>query len=95
VSIDPSEEAYNRLGDIFQASNDCSRAETAYRRAVALNIYDPHAHFGLAQALEATGKPDDALHEFESGLQLDPSDLAARAAAIRLRGNTPPQAIPR
>ena len=95
LSIDPSEEAYDRLGDIFQASNDSSRAEAAYRNAVALNIYDPHAHFGLAQVLEATGKRDDALHEFESGLQLDPSDVAARAAAIRLRGNTPPQAIPR
>jgi tetratricopeptide (TPR) repeat protein len=95
VTIDPSQEAYDRLGDIYQESNDRSRAEAAYRSAIALNIYDPHAHFGLAQVLEATGKPDDALHEFESGLQLDPSDLAARAAAIRLRGNAPPQAIPR
>jgi len=95
VSIDPSEEAYDRLGDIFQALNERPRAGSAYRSAMALNIYDPHAHFGLAQVLEATGKPDDALHEFESGLQLDPSDLAARAAAIRLRGNAPPQAIPR
>ena len=95
VSIDPSEEAYDRLGDIFQALNERPHAESAYRSAMALNVYDPHAHFGLAQVLEATGKPDDALHEFESGLQLDPSDLAARAAAIRLRGNAPPQAIPR
>ena len=83
------------LGDVFQASNDSSRAEAAYRRAVTLNMFDPHAHFGLAQVFEATGKPDDALHEFESGLQLDPSDPAAKAAAIRLRGNTPPLAIPR
>jgi tetratricopeptide (TPR) repeat protein len=95
VHVDPSEEAYDRLGDIYQAYNDPTRAEKAYRSAIAMNIYDPHAHFGLALVLEATGKTDDALHEFESGLQLDPSDLAARAAAARLRGNAPPQAIPR
>jgi len=95
TSIDPSEDAYDRLGDIYQAWDDRTRAEAEYRRTIALNIYDSHAHFGLAQILEAAGKPDDALHEFESGLQLDPSDLAARAAAIRLRGNAPPQAIPR
>jgi tetratricopeptide (TPR) repeat protein len=95
VRVDPSEDAYDRLGDIYQAYNDPARAESAYRSAIALNMYDPHAHFGLALVLEAAGKTDDALHEFDSGLQLDPSDLAARAAATRLRGNAPPQAIPR
>jgi predicted TPR repeat methyltransferase len=60
-----------------------------------MNTYDSHAHFGLGQVLEAAGKQEDALHEFESGLRLDPSDLAAKAAAVRLRGNAAPQGIPR
>ena len=90
AAIDPSEEAYDRLGDIYQVLADPANAEIAYRRSIALNIYDPHSHFGLAQVLAATGKPGDALHELESGLQLDPSDFAAKAAAIRLRGNATP-----
>jgi tetratricopeptide (TPR) repeat protein len=95
IAVDPSQEAYDRLGDIYQTMEDRPRAEAAYRHALALNIYDPLAHFGLGQVLEAAGKQEDALHEFETGLQLDPSDLAARAAAIRLRGNAPPLAMPR
>jgi protein O-mannosyl-transferase len=95
VTVEPTEEACDRLGDIYQAWEERSRAEESYRCSLALNAYDPHAHFGLGQVLEATGKHADALHEFEIGLQLDPSDLAARAAAIRLRGTAPPQALPR
>jgi protein O-mannosyl-transferase len=95
TAVDPTEEAYDRLGDIYQASGDRPRAEEAFRRALALNTFDPHAHFGLGQVLEAAGKTGDALHEFETGLELDPSDLSARAAAVRLRGNAPPLAIPR
>ena len=95
VAIDPSEEAYDRLGDIFQASNDCSRAEGAYQSAIALNIYDPHAHFGLAHVFELTGKTQDALHEYDSGLQLDPSDGDARNATARLHHDAPSDAIPR
>jgi protein O-mannosyl-transferase len=95
AAVEPTGEAYDRLGDIYQASEDRPRAEAAFRQALALNTYDSHAHFGLGQVLEAAGKQEDALHEFESGLRLDPSDLAARAAAIRLRGNAAPQGIPR
>jgi Tfp pilus assembly protein PilF len=95
ANVDPTGEAYDRLGDIYQAMEDRSRAEPAFRQALALNTYDSHAHFGLGQVLEAAGKAEDALHEFESGLRLDPSDPAAKAAAIRLRGNAPPQTIPR
>lgn len=95
TAVDPTGEAYDRLGDIYQASEDRSRAETAFRQALALNTYDSHAHFGLGQVLEAAGKQEDALREFESGLGLDPSDPAAKAATIRLRGNAAPQGIPR
>jgi tetratricopeptide (TPR) repeat protein len=95
TAVEPTGEAYDRLGDIYQASEDRPRAEAAFRAALALNTYDSHAHFGLGQVLEAAGKQEEALHKFESGLRLDPSDPAAKAAAIRLRGNAAPQGIPR
>jgi tetratricopeptide (TPR) repeat protein len=95
TAVDPTGDAYDRLGDIYQVSGDPPQAEEAFRHALALNTFDPHAHFGLGQVLEAAGKPGDALHEFETGLELDPSDLSARAAAVRLRGNAPPQAVRR
>ena len=95
TSVEPTGEAYDRLGDIYQASEDRPRAEATFRQALALNTYDSHAHFALGQLLEAAGKQEDALHEFESGLRLDPSDPTAKAAAIRLRGNAAPQGIPR
>jgi len=95
VAVDPTTDAYNRLGDIYQLSQDRLRAEQAFRRAIALDPFNSHAHFGLGQLLEATGKPDDALHEFESGLETDPTDRMAQAAAQRLRGNAPPQPLPR
>jgi tetratricopeptide (TPR) repeat protein len=95
TGVDPTGEAYDRLGDIYQASEDRPRAEAAFRQALAMNTYDSHAHFGLGQVLEAAGKQEDALHEFESGLRLDPSDPTAKAAAVRLRGNAAPQGIPR
>ncbi len=95
ASVDPTLEAYDRLGDVYQALQDPARAEQAFRHALGRDVYDSHAHFGLEQVLEATGKRDDALHEFEAGLALDPSDAEAKAAAIRLRSNVPLQAIPR
>jgi tetratricopeptide (TPR) repeat protein len=95
VAVDPTQDAYDRLGDVYQVLQDPAREEQAFRHALNLDVYDSHAHFGLGQVLEAKGKRDDALHEFEAGLALDPSAAGAKAAAIRLRGNAPPQAIPR
>jgi Tfp pilus assembly protein PilF len=95
IAVDPTTDAYDRLGDIYQASEDRARAEQAFRHALDMNAFDTHAHFGLGQVLESAGKRDDALHEFETGLALDPTDSVAKAAAVRLRGGAPPQAVPR
>jgi Tfp pilus assembly protein PilF len=95
VDVDPTTDAYNRLGDMYQLSQDRLRAEQAFRRAISLDPFNSHAHFGLGQLLEAAGKPDDALHEFESGLETDPTDRMAQAAAQRLRGGPVPQPLPR
>jgi tetratricopeptide (TPR) repeat protein len=95
VHVDPTGDAYDRLGDIYQLAQDRARAEQAFRHALSLNAFDSNAHFGLGLVLEEAGRPGDALHEIESGLELDPSDPQGKAAVIRLRGGAPPQAIPR
>jgi Flp pilus assembly protein TadD len=97
AAVDPTTDAYDRLGDIYLASLDRPRAGQAFRHALSVNPFDSHAHFGLGQVLEAEGRPGDALHEIESGLAMDPSNPAGKAAAIRLRSGTPPSssALPR
>jgi Tfp pilus assembly protein PilF len=94
VSVDPTLDAYDRLGDIYLTVPDRKKAEQAYRGALTMNIFDSHAHFALGQILEEDGHPGDALREIESGLQTDPNDAAAKLALVRLRGNSPAPAIP-
>jgi Tfp pilus assembly protein PilF len=95
VEVDPTTDAYNRLGDIYIIWRDMPRAEQAFRHALVTNPFDSHAHIGLGQALEAGGYLKDALHEYESGLDMDPSDPIAKAAAVRLRSNATLKALPR
>lgn len=82
-------DAYNELGDLFLAAQDFPRAEIAFRNVLSRNAYDSHAHFGLARVLEVTSRPADALREYETGLAIDPSNDAAKAAANRLLPGAP------
>ncbi len=84
ADADFNTDAYDQLGDIYLASRDFARAEKAFRKALTGNAFDTRAHFGLGQALEFTSRPGDALREYETGLAIDPSNAAARAAANRL-----------
>ncbi len=95
AAAEPTIEAYDQLGDVYAAWREHPLAEQAFRRALALNSFDSHAHFGLATVLEANHNPSEALQEFERGLATDPGDPAARAAVARLRIAVPsPQAMP-
>jgi Tfp pilus assembly protein PilF len=95
VSADSTTGSYDRLGDIYRIMQDRKRAEESFRRSLALNTFDSHAHFGLGQILMEAGRPGDALHEFEAGIAIDPTNPDANAAVIRLRGNAPLRAIAR
>jgi Flp pilus assembly protein TadD len=95
VQVDPTLEACDRLGDIYFAWHDTPRAEQAFRRALRINPFDSQAHIGLGQVLEFTGRPGDALHEYESGLNMDPSDPIGKAALLRIRGKAPSKEPPR
>jgi len=94
TAADPTPEAADHLGDIYFAAHQRDQAERSYRVAIEINPFDSHAHFGLGQTLEESGKPGEALHEIESGLQMNPSDPLGNAMAVRLRGapsSTQPQ----
>ena len=93
VQADSTTDAYDQLGKIYLTWKDIPRAEQAYRHALAVDSFDIDAHVGLGQVLEGTGHPADALHEFEKGLEMDPSNPVAKAAALRLRANPPPKTI--
>jgi protein O-mannosyl-transferase len=88
VEADSTTDAYDQLGKIYLTWKDLPRAEQSFRRALAVDNFNIDAHVGMGQILEATGHPADALREFEKGLELDPSDAIAKAAAVRLRANT-------
>jgi Tfp pilus assembly protein PilF len=89
AAVDATSEAYDRLGDIYLSGQDSPRAEQAYRRALRVEPFDGRAHIGLGQVLESAGRPEDALREYQAGLQMDPSDPIAKAALIRICGNEP------
>jgi len=95
VAVDPTSQAYDRLADIYFGWRDAPRAENAFRRAIALDPFDSHAHIGLGGVLESSGHPGEALHEYETGLETNPVDAAAKAAVVRLRANAPANAIPK
>jgi tetratricopeptide (TPR) repeat protein len=76
--------AYDAIGDINVRLARSALAEQAYRRALALDDFDSHAHFGLAGILEATGHPEEAAEHYQSGLNVNPLNSEARAALKRL-----------
>ncbi len=86
AEADFSSDAYDQLGDIYRDAQELPRAEQTYRRALAGNPFDSRAHFGLGIVLEATGRSIEALREFQTGLEVDPSDAVAKAAVARLQG---------
>jgi len=87
VAADSTTEAYNQLGQIYLTWQDLPRAEKSFRNALRMDAFNGDAHSGLGHVLEATGHPEEALHEYEKRLELDPTDVATKAAADRLRGS--------
>lgn len=93
VAADSTMEAFDHLGTIYLTWQDIPRAEHAFRDALRSNPFDSVARFGLARVLESTGHPDEALLEYDKGLEMDPSDTVAKSAVARLRGNTSPASL--
>jgi len=85
LAADPTVDAFDHLGQIALARHDAAFAEREFRAALELNPYDSDAHFGLGAALESDNRREEALQEFEKGLEFDPSNTGAKAAVARLR----------
>ncbi len=85
VSSGSTTQAWNSLGKIYTRWKRWSEAEHSFKQAVALDPFDSPAHFGLGAVLEAEGRIDDALNEYEAGLQTDPRNPVARESLERLK----------
>ena len=70
--------AYIRQGMLLEERGDLANAITAYQSAVRIAPDNADAHFTLAYAYHRTGQRDQAIAEFEAGLQLDPARDGAR-----------------
>jgi tetratricopeptide (TPR) repeat protein len=66
---------------------DTPRAETALRRAVALDPDNVQAHLELAALASAGGDPGGAVQELREVLRIDPQHLAAHVALTTLYGS--------
>jgi tetratricopeptide (TPR) repeat protein len=58
-----------RLGDLHAAAGDESRAEVAYRRAIALKSDHPEALNGLGLLLVKRGNPSEAIPLFQAAIR--------------------------
>jgi tetratricopeptide (TPR) repeat protein len=85
VSSGGTVQAWNSLGEIYSRWDRRQDAEYAFRQALALDAFDSRPHFGLGAILEAEGRNNEALREYEAGLQTDPRNAAALEALARLK----------
>jgi len=83
VTLAPnSPTAYLLLGDFLVSQKAFSQAIDIYQHAVALNGRDPVIHLHLGLADRAAGRVDDAFHELEAALALQPDLVDALGAEV-------------
>ena len=75
---------------------DVKRAEELTAQALAASPRSPLAHFAKGQVLRVQGRPEDAIHEYETALVLDRNLVRALAAIGRCKMHIGPieEAIP-
>jgi tetratricopeptide (TPR) repeat protein len=64
-------QAWASIGNAQLQLGDVAAAKEAYAKAKAINPSDKNVIYGLALMLEKSGRIDDALAEFQSGLMLE------------------------
>lgn len=69
-----SAEAFRALADAQRAAAHRAEAETAYRRAVALDPADAAAQAGLGATLTTRGKLDEAVKAYRAAVRLEPGN---------------------
>jgi tetratricopeptide (TPR) repeat protein len=79
LTLDPhSTDAAIGLTNIYMKSGRLGDAEPLLRRLAADRSDDAGIHLQLGRVLEAQGKKDEAIAEFQAALKLAPSDAAAQ-----------------
>ncbi len=79
LTLDPhSTDAAIGLTNIYMKSGRLSDAEPLLRKLAADRADDAGIHLQLGRVLEAQGKKDKAIAEFQAALKLSPSDAAAQ-----------------
>jgi len=84
VDLEDSLDAMHDLADVYTRQGRTSEAEPVLRRILARFPYDSSAHLSLAQVLENSGKPDEALHEYQQVLATDSANTQAQDGVQRL-----------
>src|SRR5208283_4525708 len=89
LALDPhSTEAAIGLTNIYMESSRLADAEPVLRRLAADRPDDADLHAQLGRVLEAEGKKDDAIAEFQTALKLSPKDSAAQRDLADLYADT-------
>ena len=88
AEADANSVAYDNLGDLLLRAGELERARSNYHAALALNPFDNHSLFGLAQIDDRQGHVVEAIREYRAGLETDPMNGDALAAVRRLAATT-------
>ncbi|MBI5864279.1 MAG: tetratricopeptide repeat protein [Planctomycetes bacterium] len=84
IAADPTfVHAYVRIG-VLSFDKDAAKAQAAFAKAVELSPDDPRPHLGVAKALKAMGKKEEALKKCEDALALFPQYAEAHRDAAEL-----------
>jgi tetratricopeptide (TPR) repeat protein len=81
----PSTTAYDYLGTLHLLQGAMPEAQRDFQAALALDVSDSKAHFGLGDVYQAAGRGTEALSQYQAGLVRDPTNARALEAVHALR----------
>jgi protein O-mannosyl-transferase len=97
IRIDPNMSApYNNRGHIYLIRQFWNRALADFNHSISVNPRSIVGYFNRAEVYRNTDKPDLALKDYLTILQLDPAnkEAANKVADLHMQSMTPPQSLP-
>jgi tetratricopeptide (TPR) repeat protein len=76
--------AWVALGHALRGAGRSAEAEEAYEQAIRLDGMDALARLGLGELRIASGRAEEAAHEFELALLRQPALVAAHTSALEM-----------
>jgi tetratricopeptide (TPR) repeat protein len=89
LEIEPTREGNWDLGLVHWLRGDREEAERAFKTAEALSPSSSRAHFMLGLLYSDSGRTADAIREYRTGLQFDPTNPEALATLKKLESQAP------